>query len=133
MPDSMKRDTQTRLGEVHQMAGIPMDSTVYKLTGQKEGTSNGYFGFTTAEPMNARNGLPSDSAGVENVSMRPGKLHSNVAASLPSTQGDLFKTGNEKGMGRKKRRVTLGKRWTPPSKLLPTQRLRMRRSKTASQ
>jgi hypothetical protein len=43
--------------------------------------------------------LPSDSAGVENVSMRPGKLHSNVAASLPSTQGDLFKTGNEKGMG----------------------------------
>jgi hypothetical protein len=100
MPDSMKRDTQTRLGEVHQRAGIPMDSTVYKLTGQKEGTSNGYFGFTTAEPMNARNGFPSDSAGVENVSMRPGKLHSNVAASLPSTQGDLFKTGNEKGMER---------------------------------
>jgi hypothetical protein len=53
----MKRDTQTRLGKVHQRAGISMDSTVYKLTGQKEGTSNGYFGFTTAEPMNARNGF----------------------------------------------------------------------------
>jgi hypothetical protein len=68
MPDLMKRDTQTRLSELYETsnrAGIPMNSTVHKFTGQKEGTTNGYLGgsrnllqainFTTTKPLNARN------------------------------------------------------------------------------
>ena len=116
MPDLMKRDAQTRPNEVHQTSnrpGIPIDPSLQKFIGQKERASNGYHGarnlsqalnFTTAQPMSARNGFPSNTAGVQNVLTRPAMLHSDVATSFPSTQGDLSKTGRshkiETGMER---------------------------------
>ncbi|KAG0598863.1 hypothetical protein M758_12G106700 [Ceratodon purpureus] len=115
MPNSMERGTQTRSNEVHQTSnkpGIPVDSMLYKSTGQNEETSNGYLGgapnpsrafnFTSAQLSSARSVFSSEAASAQNVSMRPTTLHSNVAASLPSTQSD--KSGrlhkNEAGMER---------------------------------
>lgn len=96
--NSMNFDTRT----VHQTPNRPgtvTNSTPYKLTGQKEATSNGYLGgapnlgnFTTTQPMGGRNGL----SGVEHVSMRAPNTHSDLAAVHSSAQRDLSKTEMER-------------------------------------